>query len=62
MWVQVHGETGASGKNSRATEQCKYFEGYNFRGFCFFPAKRENYFHENEWTPTVMWLNYACDP
>ena len=62
MWVQVHGETGASGKIGRATEQCKYFEGYKFCGFCFFPAKHENYFHENEWMPTVMWLNYACDP
>ena len=41
--------------------QHKYFEGYKFRGFCCFPAKHENYFRENEQTPIVLWLNYACN-
>ena len=36
------------------TVQCKYFKGYKFRGFRCFPAKRENYFHENERMPIVM--------
>ena len=44
------------------TVQRKYFEGYKFRRFHCFPAKCENYFRENERTPIVMWLNYACDP
>ena len=44
------------------TVQRKYFEGYKFRRFHCFPAKRKNYFCKNEQTPIVMWLNYACDP
>ena len=40
------------------TIQHKYFEGYKFR--CF-PTKCKNYFHKNEQTPIVTWLNYACD-
>ena len=43
------------------TVQHKYFEGYKFHGFHCSPAKHKNYFRENEWTPTVTWLNYACN-
>ena len=44
------------------TVQLKYFKGYKFHRFRCFPAKRKNYFFENEWTPIVTWLNYACNP
>ena len=49
--------------HASVTVQCKYmyFEGYKFCGFQCFPAKRENYFHKNERTPIVTWLNYACN-
>ena len=45
----------------RSTVQRNYFEGYKFCGFRCFPAKCKNYFRENEWTPIVTWLNYACN-
>ena len=43
------------------TIQHKYFEGYKFHRFCCSPAKLKNYFCENEWMPTVTWLNYSCN-